>query len=295
MIVMASGRSDICAFYAEWFANRIKAGYVDVRNPFYASQVSRIEWKDVEAIVFCTKNPKPMMPYLNEINIPYLMQVSITPYGKEMEPNVLNKREVIACVKQIAKQNGRQFVSVRYDPIFINEKYTIRYHCVMFERLCKQLEGCIETIIISFIDMKKNTVEKSNRYGLYEMSEQQVHALSKALGDIAKRYAIQLQTCAEDYDLSAYGITQESCISKTLMNALLHNTTNYKKGRLREFCHCIQTVDIAAYNTCSHYCRYCYANYEERKVKENALQHNPQSSLLIGELKPEDQIKIRKK
>ena len=295
MILMASGRTDICAFYATWFHNRIKEGFVDVRNPFYASQVSRIYFEDVEAIVFCTKNPLPMLSYLETLQIPYLMQVSITPYGNDIEASVTNKKAIIAGVQQIAQMIGTPNVYVRYDPILITKKYTIAYHTLMFERLCKQLEGYVETIIISFLDWKKNTKQNGIRYGFTEMSDKQIYQVSEALSLIAKKYHIKLQTCAENYDLSVYGISNTSCITKEMLNRLLKNDTNYRKGKLREHCFCVQTVDIGAYNICAHYCRYCYANYDEQKVAQNKEKHNVNASLLIGELKMEDVIKTRKK
>lgn len=295
MILMVSGRSDVCAHYATWFQHRLEAGFVDVRNPFYKTQVSRIYFEDVKAIVFCTKNPIPILPTLETLGIPYLMQVSITPYGNDIEVNVTNKKAVIEAVKQLAKQKGKHFVSVRYDPIFINDKYNFAYHEMMFERLCEQLDGTIATIIISFLDMKKNTQQYQRKYGLYEMSEQQVYAISQRLATIATKYHIALQTCGEHYDLTPYGITNESCINTKIINQLRQENNHYRKGNLREHCDCIQSVDIGAYNSCTHYCRYCYANYEEAKVMRNSRLHNPESTLLIGELQAEDVVKRRKK
>lgn len=295
MILMVSGRSDVCAYYATWFQRRLEAGFVDVRNPFYPTQVSRIYFADVKAIVFCTKNPIPILPVLDTLQIPYLMQVSVTPYGNDIEVNVHNKKAIIQAVKQISEKIGSDFVSVRYDPIFINDKYSFAYHEMMFERLCQQLEGAINTIIISFLDMKKNTQQNQQQYGLYEMSEQQVHTISKMLATIAAKYHITLQTCAEHYNLSEYGIAKKSCISADIINKLRQEDIPYRKGNLRNHCDCIRSVDIGAYNSCAHYCRYCYANYEETKVMQNIRQHNMDSTLLIGELQADDVVKIRKK
>ncbi|MDE6285168.1 MAG: DUF1848 domain-containing protein, partial [Bacilli bacterium] len=136
MILIVSGRTDIVAFYSQWFIKRLEAGFVDVRNPFNASLVSRIFFDDVEAFFFCTKNPLPILPYLDKLKKPMLFHVTITPYGKDIEPNVVDKTKIIAGVKKIASVIGKENVFVRYDPVFINEKYTIDYHVKAFGRLC---------------------------------------------------------------------------------------------------------------------------------------------------------------
>ena len=125
MILNVSGRCDIVAFYTDWFLKRYREGFVDVRNPFYPKQVSRIYFEDVDLIVFCTKNPKPIVPYLKEIHKPILFQVTLTPYKRDVEPNVIKKEEIIESIKQISNELGREFVSVRYDPIFISKKYSL--------------------------------------------------------------------------------------------------------------------------------------------------------------------------
>lgn len=121
MILNVSGRCDIVAFYTDWFLKRYREGFVDVRNPFYPKQVSRIYFEDVDLIVFCTKNPKPIVPYLKEIYKPILFQITLTPYKRDVEPNVIKKDEIIESIKQISNELGREFVSVRYDPIFISK------------------------------------------------------------------------------------------------------------------------------------------------------------------------------
>lgn len=128
MILNVSGRTDIVVFYSEWFMNRYREGFVDVRNPFNYQFVSRINFKDVEAILFCTKNPRPILKYLKEIDKPILFHVTFTPYKRDIEPNVFDKREIIEAIKELSDIVGINNLYVRYDPIFFSDKYNIEYH-----------------------------------------------------------------------------------------------------------------------------------------------------------------------
>ena len=156
MILNVSGRTDIVAFYTPWFMNRYREGFVDVRNPFYPKMISRINFSNVDAIFFCTKNPIPILPYIKEINKPILFHVTLTPYLSDIEPNVPDKTKVIDAIKELSKYLGKDKVVVRYDPIFLSNKYDLKYHIKMFDRVCEQLDGYIEKIIVSFIDDYKN-------------------------------------------------------------------------------------------------------------------------------------------
>ena len=172
MILNVSGRTDIVAFYTSWFMNRYHEGFLDVRNPFYKKQVSRIYFKDVDLIVFCTKNPLPILDHLNEIKIPMVFHITITPYKKDIEPNVIDKKLIIAAVKKISSIVGKEYTVVRYDPIFLSPKYDLNYHLKCFERLCEQLDGYINHIIVSFIDEYKNVKNNSKILNIRETNEE---------------------------------------------------------------------------------------------------------------------------
>ena len=166
MILNVSGRTDVVAFYSEWFMNRYSAGYVDVRNPFNPKLVSRIYFDDVDAIMFCTKNPMPIIDKLKLINKPILFHVTLTPYKRDIEPNVPDKLEVINAIKKISSIIGSDNVYVRYDPIFISEKYPVSYHIKAFDRVCELLSGFVKHIIVSFVDdYKKFRNKKTNTIG----------------------------------------------------------------------------------------------------------------------------------
>ncbi len=295
MILNVSGRTDIVAFYSKWFLNRLKEGYVDVRNPFNQNLVSRINFEDVDLMLFCTKNPIPIIDKLDDIKIPYIFHVTITPYKKDIEPNLPSKSDIIEAVKKISTTIGIENVYVRYDPIFISEKYNIKYHIKAFTKLCSLLKGYVKTIIVSFIDNYKN-VRKNLPYLKYRsFTEEDYKLIGENFSKIAKNNNMVVQTCFEERNLTEYGFIKGECMSKELAFKLTGKT--YKKWQARKgnACNCVELVDIGVYNSCNHLCKYCYANYDESKVKENINNHDINSSLLIGHINSNDIIKPRKK
>lgn len=295
MILNVSGRTDIVAFYSKWFLNRLKEGYVDVRNPFNPNLVSRIDFDDVDLILFCTKNPIPIVDKLGDIKIPYIFHVTITPYKDDIEPNLPSKSKIIEAVKKISTRVGIDNIYVRYDPIFISEKYNIEYHIKAFTKLCSLLKGYVKTIIVSFIDNYKN-VRKNLPYLKYRsFTEEDYKLIGENFSKIAKDNNMVIQTCFEERNLTEYGFIKGECMSKELAFKLTGKT--YKKWQARKgnACNCVELVDIGVYNSCNHLCKYCYANYDESKVKENINNHDINSTLLIGHINSDDIIKPRKK
>ena len=293
MILNVSGRTDIVAFYSKWFLNRLKEGYVDVRNPFNPNLVSRINFEDVDLILFCTKNPIPIIDKLDDIKIPYIFHVTITPYKKDIEPNLPSKSDIIEAVKKISTTIGIENVYVRYDPIFISKKYNVEYHIKAFKKLCSLLKGYVKTIIVSFIDNYQN-VRKNLPYLKYRsFTEEDYKLIGENFSKIAKNNNMVVQTCFEERNLTEYGFIKGECMSKELAFKLTGKT--YKKWQARKgsACNCVELVDIGMYNSCNHLCKYCYANYDESKVKININNHDINSSLLIGHINSNDIIKPR--
>lgn len=291
MILNVSSRTDIIAFYEKWLIKRVEAGFVDVRNPFNPKLVNRINFSDVDLILFCTKNPIPILNDLNKIKIPYLFQITITPYKRDIEPNVPSKKEVIEAVRKISQAIGKENVSVRYDPIFLSEKYNITYHIKAFKKLCMLLNGYVETIIVSFLDEYKNVLKNKNVLQYREFTEEDYKIIGKNFSKIAKLNNMKVQTCFEDRNLTEYGFTKGECLSHELAYRLTGK--KYKSWKARK-CNCVEMVDIGVYNSCKHFCKYCYANYDEKIVNNNFKNHDVNSSLLIGNVKKDDIIKTRK-
>ncbi len=292
MILNVSGRTDIVAFYSKWFMNRYKDGYVDVRNPFYPKLVSRIYFDDVDLIVFCTKNPLPILSDLEKIKKPIIFHVTLTPYGKDIEPNVIPKVRIIKAIKRLSKIVGVNNLYVRYDPILINEKYSINFHIRAFKSLCEKLNGYVKHIIISFVDDYKNVRNNMNVLKLQKIDNEVLKVIGENFSKIALENEMSVQTCYEKNDLTSYGFISSPCISNELAYSLTGK--KFPKWKARD-CGCVEMVDIGVYNTCKHFCKYCYANYDEKKVIENVKNHDDNSSLLIGYLEENDEIKVRKK
>ena len=295
MILNVSGRTDIVAFYTPWFINRIKEGYVDVRNPFNPQLISRISFDDVDVIMFCTKNPIPILPYLEKIEKKKLFHITLTPYLKDIEPSLPPKKEGIDGIKKVSQIVGKEYTYVRYDPVFVNDKYTIDYHIKMFERMCNSLEGYIEHIIISFLDDYKNVRNNIKILNPKTLIKDDYKKIGEHFSKVAKSHNMTVQTCFEEENLVEYGFIKEDCLSLELAKKLT-GKEKFKKWKARTGgkCNCVEMVDIGIYNTCSHFCKYCYANYDEKKVMENMNKDDITSSLIIGNLEPDDIIKIRK-
>ena len=290
MILNVSGRTDVVAFYSKWFLNRYKEGYVDVRNPFNPKLVSRINFSDVDLILFCTKNPIPILKHLKEINKPILFHVTLTPYKEDIEPNV-PKKKIINAIKELSQIIGIDNLWVRYDPIFLNDKYNVDYHIKAFNRMCTLLKGYVNKIIISFIDDYKNVRNNAKILKVRDFTEEDYKRIGEEFSKIALLNGMSVQTCFEERNLVEYGFIKGECLSHELAFKLTGK--KYKNWKARN-CSCVEMVDIGSYNTCMHLCKYCYANYDEKSIQNNIKRHYDDSSLLIGRLDSDDVIKMRK-
>lgn len=295
MILFVSGRTDIPAFYSNWFINRVKAGFVDVRNPFNQNLVSRIYFSDVDLIMFCSKNPLPMINKLDILNVPVLFHVTITSYGKDVEPNIPDKRLIIEGVKKLSLVLGIDNVVVRYDPIFLSDKYNVDYHIKAFDKLCKNLNGYVNKIIVSFMDEYKNVRNNKNILKYRAFTREDYKKIGEAFSKSAMDNGMSVQTCFEDEDLTQYGFVKGECLSHELAYILTGKKFKSSNVRKEKKCECVQMVDIGDYNSCMHMCKYCYANYDEKMVSSNFKRHDDNSSLLIGTIQNDDVIKVRKK
>ena len=294
MILNISGRTDIVAFYSNWLMNRLASGYIDVRNPFNPKLVSRIMLDDVDLLFFCTKNPIPILDKLNKIKKKMYFHITLTSYKKDIEPGLPPKKDIIEAIKTLSKEIGKDNIVIRYDPVFINDEYTLEYHIKAFDKLCNLLDGYINRILISFIDDYKNVRKNYNILQYRKLTEDDYKNIGLSFSQSARKHNIVVHTCAEERNLIEYGFIKDECMSKEL--ALKLTGKKYKKWYARKNvpCKCVEMVDIGVYNSCKHFCKYCYANFDEKKVNENYLKHDPNSSLLIGNLEEDDIIKIRK-
>lgn len=298
----ASRRTDIPAFYSDWFVNRLREGFVLVRNPFRPHQVSRVSLKPetLDAIVFWTKNAQPMrenLKIVDEMGIPYAFQYTITPYSRDVERDVPDKEEICRNFQELSKKLGKQRVIWRYDPVILNTRFSVSWHTGMFEKMCRVLENYTDTCIFSFADRYAKTERNAKFLAIGAASDHEADLQEEIAGEfsgIASEHGMELKTCCEAGDFSRYGIGQASCIGKKLLANLLDTPFQVKPDRnQRSHCGCVESIDIGAYDTCRHGCVYCYATYSQVRAQQNAERHDARSPLLIGRLTREDTVTDR--
>ncbi|MBQ6360005.1 MAG: DUF1848 domain-containing protein [Lachnospiraceae bacterium] len=292
MIIQTGNRTDIPAFYSEWFANRLREGFVLVRNPFNHQSITRyvLDPSVVDLIVFCTKNPEPMLKYM-ELLTPYHQYwfVTITPYGKDIEPKVPDKYAVMDTFIRLSSIVGPDHMCWRYDPIFIDETWTAARHIESFRMMCETLAGHTHTAVISFIELyekvKRNFPEAKAVSFLIQLE------LTKTFVEIAREYGMAVKPCGENPDLASVGADCSGCMTqKVFENAVGQNMIFPSNPNNRKECACYITGDIGAYNSCGHFCRYCYANADRNAVIRSMKNHDPKSPLLIGHIQPGDKM-----
>ncbi|BBF42715.1 hypothetical protein lbkm_1399 [Lachnospiraceae bacterium KM106-2] len=294
MVINTGSRTDIPAYFSEWFYNRIKEGYVLTRNPYYKEQVIRYQLSPdvVDILCFCTKNPQPMLPRLEELNaFRQFWFVTITPYGKEIEPYVPDKGVVMESFQRLSKIVGINCIGWRYDPIFISDRYTVEFHVQAFEKMANRLQGYVDNCVISFIDLYEKT--KRNFPGVRQVTRSEREQIGQAFVEIGRRYGITIRSCCEGTELQPYGVDTTGCMTKEVLERAVGASLIVPKSKkgAREGCDCLLGNDIGMYHTCGHGCLYCYANYDRATVKQNLKLHDPQSPFLIGGFRDGDQIK----
>jgi hypothetical protein len=264
MIISASRRTDIPAFFGDWFMDMAGKGEALVRNPVNPNQVSRIalDPDNVECIVFWTKNARNFIHRLDELDragYRYYFQYTLNAYGDDIEKNV-DAEGAAETFIELSKLKGGKRVVWRYDPVIVNGKYSIAYHAGNFRRLCAKLSGYTERCIISFVDSYRFLADAFRDHGIRELNESEIHEIADAFSRTAGEYGIALSSCCEAADLSRYNISRGRCIDNELINELFGLNIKYKKDTgQRPGCCCRASRDIGAYNTCLHNCVYCYA------------------------------------
>ncbi len=299
MILSVSRRTDIPNYYSDWFFNRIKDGYVYVRNPMNAHQVSKIDISPevVDCIVFWTKNPAPMMKRLDELTAyNFYFQFTLTGYGKDMEYNVPHKKEkMIPIFQELSSKIGYERVIWRYDPIIFTKKYTPEYHLKAFEQIATSLKGYTKRCVISFVDVYAKNKKNMELLDFYEIDKTQLMLFAKEISRIAKENGMSIGSCAESIDLDECGIEHNCCIDKKLIENIIGCRLRVEKDKnQRQECGCMESVEIGTYNTCQNGCKYCYANYSEESVSKNCNKYASNSPILCGTLTEEDKITERK-
>ena len=299
MIISASRRTDIPAFYSQWLINRLRAGYVLVPHPRNPQKYSQIELNTelVDCIVLWTKNPAPMLDKLNTLEhmgYPFYCQYTLTPYERKIEPHLPTVAQRIATFKKLSARIGAQRVMWRYDPVIISDTLDVKFHLKHFEQLASWLSGYTTQCIISFLDLYPKVRTAMQHITRQEINLSDIHLIAAGFSEIAQQYGIALSTCSEPVDLTRYGISHASCIDKTTVEKVIgHRISAHKDTNQRTACKCIESVDIGTYDSCPTGCLYCYATSNSSTVIDNVKQHNPDSPVLIGAVTNAADITVR--
>ena len=297
MIINTGQRTDIPAFYSKWFINRIREGYVLVRNPYYPTIVTKflLNPEVVDVIGFCTKNPRPMFPYLDEIkNFGQFWYISITGFDKDLEPNVPPIDQVIEDFKYLSNKVGKNAIGWRYTPIIVNEKYTKEYHIKMFEYIASRLEGYTSLVTFGFVDLYPKLIK--NHPDIQDTDDATKIEITKAFIETAKKHNMDLRLCSKEKWLKEYGVDIEGCMKVSDYENSIQTKLDIKQKMeaRKSYCACYLSNDIGSYNSCLHLCKYCYANGKESLIRNNYKNHDDNSPLLIGHLNKEDKVRIAK-
>lgn len=297
MIINTGQRTDIPAFYSKWFINRIKEGYVLVRNPYYPNLVTKylLNPNVVDVISFCTKNPRPMFQYLDDLKLFHqYWHITITAYGKDIEPNVPHVNKVIEDFKYLSSRVGINSIVWRYTPIIINDNYPKERHLKAFEYIASRLEGYTNTVVFGFIDLYDKI--KKRHPEIKDASNEDKIFLTQEFAKIATKHNLKLRLCSKEKWLKEYGIDVDGCLRlEDYEKAIgLSLSPTQKMQARKKYCSCYLSNDIGAYNSCLHLCKYCYANGMVSKVTNTFSFHDDNSPFLIGKSLPDDIIKEAK-
>lgn len=293
MLLNISGRTDIVNYYSDWLFKRFAAGFAYSRNSLFQNSVRRYELtpEKVDCIIFGSKNYTPVLDRIHLITERFnsYFNYTITAYGKDIEPGVPDMETSIETLIALAKIVGAWRLAWRYDPVLLTEKYTVTRHIETFDHIAGRLAGHIDRCIFSFVEMYKK--HESNLPELIPITPGEMDAIAGGLGAIAKKRGIRLQTCGPEENYARYGIETSGCVTLAMLakaNGLQFR--NLKHNGFRKGCHCIESRDLGALNSCLNGCKYCYANKNAELPHENYKRHDPDSPLLLGQLKPSDNL-----
>ena len=293
MIICASRRTDIPAFHSEWLMNRIRDGYALVRNPIAKNVIYKVDLspRNVDLLLLMSKDPRPIIPFIGElkerkINIGF--QVTITPYGRDIEPGVPDKADVAEAFREISGMIGKERMVWRYDPVILNDRYDVNYHRRKFGTLCRELAGYTDRCVFSFVEIHEKLKGLSKEGVLREVSAEEADAFGQAFSPIAVENRMKLSLCCSEYDLSKYGILSRGCIDQEQMKAL-NVPFETVQVPIRDRCKCVKNIDIGEYDTCDHDCIYCYANRNSDNTRKQR-RYDPNGELLYGAVRETDAV-----
>ena len=294
-VISASRRTDIPAFYSEWFMNRIRAGYVRWMNPF-SKAVYRVSLQpeDVSAIVFWSKNYLPLLPRLDDLDAGgyrMLFHFTITGLPRVFEPRVPDTAGLVECARILSGRYGAESVLWRYDPVLISSITSAQYHLGRFKELCARLEGVVKRCYFSFVVFHGKVLRNTGMLcsetdiACYDLPRDDRLEIANALADTASDHGIEMLSCCGDY-LVGGRIKKAHCVDAELLQRLfpdpLRRIGFLAERPTRKECGCAECTDIGAYDTCAHGCVYCYANTSREAALQSYKRHDPCRDMLAG-------------
>ena len=297
MIVSASRRTDIPAFYAEWMVRRLREGYCTVPNPFNRDQVTRISLRpeEVDAIVFWTRNPRPLMPHLDELDsrgYRYYFQFTILGYPQELDPKAPPAETAVETFRELAERMGPKRVIWRYDPIVLTGLTPPAFHQENFQRLAESLRGHTRRVVVSIVDMYRKIEKRLKKLegtpaALHPCGVVELAPLMHKLAELARENGMEIVSCAEEVDLRSFGILPGKCVDdRVIAEAFGIEVPGTKDPAQRNACGCVVSRDIGMYESCLFGCQYCYATKSFDQARLNFESHDPRSPSLLGWHKP---------
>jgi len=292
LIISASRRTDIPAFYTEWFINRVRAGFCTVPNPFNPDQISNVSLapENVDLFVFWTRNPKPLIPHLKELNArgySYYFLYTLMDNPRILDPKSPSLEISLNTFRKLSDQIGPEKIIWRYDPIVLSNFTDIEFHKKIFAHIAASLPGYTCRCIISFVDIYRKIEGrikslKDSGFVLNEWNDANLPDLLSSLVDIAGNNGIEIRSCASKKDLTGFGIPAGKCIDDIYIAEIFGKKLDLKKDpSQRKNCGCVLSKDIGMYDSCLYECQYCYATTSFDRAKINYKNHDPGSGTLL--------------
>jgi hypothetical protein len=305
LIISASRRSDIPAFYAQWFIKRIRAGYCTVPNPFNRQQIAHVSLlpEDVDVIVFWTRNPKPLFPYLDELDqrgFLYYFQYTLLGYPRQIDQHVPSRKKAFQTFQELADRIGPKRLMWRYDPIVFSQLTGAQFHIENYACIAKALQGYTQRSVISVMDMYKKFRKRMAQLnqegvGIIDHDGQtspRYDALMESITQTARENDMEIFSCSEERDMTPYGISPGKCIDDNYIARTFDiDVGNKKDPGQRKACGCVVSKDIGMYDSCVFGCQYCYASSNFARSKENYQAHDPEAPSLMGWHEPIEERK----
>lgn len=311
VIISASRATDIPAFYGEWLAGRLASGYLVWTNPFNSLRKQIVSFAKTRAVVFWSKNPAPIERHLGQLEergINYYFTFTVNDYEREgLEQSVPPLDERLATFRRLAKRLGGERVVWRFDPIIVGDSLTPERILEKIERIGDRLHRHTRRLVISFADVARYRRVRRNlvRAGFDDSAEPGPEAVRRIAGGIQalnENWGLSVASCAEEVDLSAFGIAHNRCVDDELMARVFSHDAELmaflgraggaaaplpgrgapdanplKDRSQRKLCGCVASKDIGRYNTCPHRCAYCYANSSFERADDAKGRHTPES------------------